>query len=101
MYRKLFATNSDPGALLGRVMLGAVMLPHGLQHAVGLFGGYGFRGTLGWMTDPLGFPAPLAAIAIITELIAPFALILGLGGRVAALGIIGILAGAASTHAPN
>jgi putative oxidoreductase len=98
---KLLATNSDFGALLGRVMLGAVMLPHGLQHAVGMFGGYGFSGTLGWMTDTLGFPAPLAAFAIATELIAPFALILGLGGRLAALGIMGILAGAASTHAPN
>jgi putative oxidoreductase len=101
MYRKVFATNSDFGALLGRVMLGAVMMPHGFQHALGLFGGYGFSGTLAWMTHTLGFPAPLAALAITTELIAPFALILGLGGRLAALGIIGILAGAASTHAPN
>jgi putative oxidoreductase len=101
MYRKLFATNSDFGALLGRVMLGAVMLPHGLQHAVGMFGGYGFSGTLGWMTNTLGFPAPLAALAIATELVAPFALIFGVGGRLAALGIIGIMAGAASTHAPN
>ena len=101
MYRKLFATDTDVGALLGRVMLGAVMMPHGFQHALGLFGGYGFSGTLAWMTDTLGFPAPLAALAIATELIAPFALILGLGGRLAALGIIGIMAGAASTHAPN
>jgi putative oxidoreductase len=101
MYRKLFATDTDVGALLGRVMLGAVMMPHGFQHALGLFGGYGFSGTLTWMTDTLGFPALLAALAIATELIAPFALILGLGGRLAALGIIGILAGAASTHAPN
>ena len=101
MYRKLIATNSDLGALAGRVMLGTIMLPHGFQHALGLFGGYGFSGTLGWMTKTLGFPAPLAAVAIATELIAPFALILGVGGRLAAFGIIGIMAGAASTHAPN
>src|SRR5215213_1990488 len=101
MYRKLIATNSDLGALAGRVMLGAIMLPHGLQHALGLFGGYGFSGTLGWMTTTLGFPAPLAAVAIATELVAPFALILGLGGRLAALGIAGIMAGAITTHAPN
>ena len=101
MYRKLIATNSDLGALAGRVMLGAIMLPHGFQHALGLFGGYGFSGTLGWMTKTLGFPAPLAAVAIATELIAPFALIFGLGGRLASLGIIGIMAGAISTHAPN
>ena len=101
MYRSLIATRHDTGALAGRVILGAIMLPHGLQHALGLFGGYGFSGTLGWMTDTLGFPAPLAALAITVELLAPFALILGLGGRLAALGILGLMLGAASTHVSN
>ena len=101
MFRKLIFTDADYGALAGRVMLGAIMLPHGFQHALGLFGGYGFSGTLGWMTKTLGFPAPLAALAILSELIAPFALIAGLGGRVASLGVIGIMAGAISTHTAN
>ena len=101
MLHKLLSTNRDPGALTARLVLGAIMIPHGLQHALGLLGGYGFSGTLGWMTKTLGFPAPLAAIAIATELIAPFALILGVGGRIASIGIIGLMAGALSTHAPN
>lgn len=101
MIRKLTSTTADTGALAGRLLLGAIMLPHGLQHALGFFGGYGFSGTLGWMTGTLGFPAPLAALAIATELVAPFALLAGLGGRLAALGIIGIMAGAITTHAPN
>jgi putative oxidoreductase len=101
MLRKLIFTDADLGALAGRVMLGVIMLPHGFQHALGLFGGYGFSGTLGWMTKTLGFPGPLAAFAIVTELIAPFALLAGLGGRLAALGIISIMAGALSTHASN
>ena len=101
MYRTLISTNRDHGALLGRVTLGAVLIPHGFQHALGLLGGYGFSGTLGWMTNTLGFPAPLAALAIVTELIAPFALIVGLGGRLAAAGIIGLMIGAMSTHVPN
>ena len=101
MVRRLISTTADTGALAGRLVLGAIMLPHGLQHALGLFGGYGFSGTLGWMTGTLGFPAPLAALAIITELVAPVALLVGLGGRLAALGIIGIMAGAITTHAPN
>ena len=67
MLCKLISTNSDVVALAGRLMLGAIMLPHGFQHALGLFGGYGFAGTLGWMTKTLGFPAPLAAIAIATD----------------------------------
>jgi len=101
MLRKLLSTRSDVGALAARATLGGLMIPHGFQHALGFFGGYGFNGTLGWMTKTLGFPAPLAALAIVTELIAPFALLAGLGGRLAALGIIGLMAGAISTHAPN
>ena len=101
MLRTLISTKADPGTLAARFVLGAIMIPHGLQHALGLLGGYGFGGTLGWMTKTLGFPAPLAAIAIATELVAPFALIIGLGGRLASLGIVGIMAGAITTHAPN
>ena len=96
---RAIATPSDASATVARVALGLVMLPHGMQHALGSFGGYGFSGTFGWMTGTLGFPAPLAALAIITELIAPLLLIAGLGGRAAALGIIGIMAGAITTHA--
>ena len=101
MLRKLLSTNPAAGAIAARIALGAIMIPHGFQHALGLFGGYGFGGTLAWMTKTLGFPVPLAALAIATELIAPFALLLGLGGRLAALGIVGIMAGAITTHAPN
>ena len=101
MIRSLFSTNRDTGALIGRVALGALLVPHGFQHALGLLGGYGFSGTLGWMTNTLGFPAPLAVLAIVTEFLAPFALILGLGGRVAAVGIVGLMVGALSTHVPN
>jgi putative oxidoreductase len=53
------------------------------------------------MTGTLGFPGPLAALALVTELAAPFALLLGLGGRLASLGIVGLMLGAASTHVPN
>jgi len=101
MFRKLISTRPDTGTLVARMTLATIMIPHGFQHALGLFGGYGFGGTLGWMTKTLGFPAPLAALAIVIELIAPFALLLGLGGRLAALGIVGIMAGAITTHAPN
>jgi putative oxidoreductase len=92
------ATPSDASATVARVALGVIMLPHGMQHALGWFGGYGFSATLGWMTGTAGFPAALAALAIVTELVAPLLLIAGLGGRAAALGIIGIMTGAIMTH---
>lgn len=101
MLRPALRTSGRITPLLARVTLGAVMLPHGAQHVLGWFGGYGFAGTLGWMTNTLGFPAPLAVLALVTEITAPFALLLGLGGRVAALGIAGLMLGAASTHVAN
>jgi putative oxidoreductase len=81
--------------------LALILFPHGAQHALGWFGGYGFGGTWHWMVATLGFPAPLAALAIVTESIAPVALLVGLGGRLAAAGIFGLMLGAASTHLPN
>jgi putative oxidoreductase len=101
MLRSLIATRRESAPVVARLVLGLVMFPHGAQHALGWFGGYGFQGTLGWMTDTLGFPASLAALAIVVELLAPIALVLGLGGRLAAAGIIGLMVGAASTHVAN
>lgn len=101
MSARLFDAPPRPALAIARVTLGAVLLPHGLQHALGWLGGYGFHGTLAWMTATLGFPAPLAALAIGTELVAPLLLLLGLVGRAAAAGIVGLMLGAASTHLAN
>lgn len=49
----------------------------------------------------LGFPPPLAALAIVVELLAPLALLVGFASRVAALGLIGLMLGAISTHVAN
>jgi putative oxidoreductase len=101
MLRRVLQTEPDLAPVLARITLGLVLLPHGLQHMVGWLGGYGFNGTLRWMTGTLGFPAPLAALAIVTEFVAPFALMLGFAARPAALGVIGLMLGAASTHLAN
>src|SRR3954470_10779966 len=83
--RRLVATGPDSGATIARLSLAALLFPHGAQHALGWFGGYGFRGTHAWMTHTLGFPSALAALAIVVELVAPFALLVGALGRLAAL----------------
>lgn len=98
---RLLRTTPTPLPTMARLAIGLVLFPHGAQHVLGWFGGYGFHGTLGWMTGTLGFPAPFAVLALVTEISAPFALVLGLGGRVAALGVIGLMLGAASTHLAN
>jgi putative oxidoreductase len=99
--QRLFATDASAAPLAARLALGLILFPHGAQHALGWFGGYGFSGTLGWMTGTLGFPAPLAALAIVTELVAPLALIAGAGGRFAGGLLFFHMAFAASTHLEN
>src|SRR5215831_5004870 len=81
-----------------RLVLAGVLFPHGAQHALGWFGGYGFSGTLGWMTGTLGFPAPLAALGIVTELVAPVLMLLGVGGRATAAALLVHMAFASSPH---
>jgi putative oxidoreductase len=98
---QLAHTRADVAPALARVALAFVLFPHGAQHALGWFGGYGFSGTHAWMTKTLGFPSPLAALAIIVELLAPLALLCGLASRLAALGIAAVMLGAITTHAAN
>jgi putative oxidoreductase len=100
LMERLIRTDADSAMLVLRIALAVILFPHGAQHLLGWFGGYGFAGTHQWMTS-LGFPGPLAALAIITEFFAPFALLAGAGGRMAALGVIGLMLGALSTHVSN
>lgn len=99
---RIVATEDDWAATVARVALGAVMLPHGLQKLFGMFGGYGLTGTMGFLTGQIGLPAPLAALVILIESVGAAALVVGLGGRIAAAGIAAIMAGAVvTTHLAN
>lgn len=77
-----------------RLGLAAVMLPHGLQKSVGLFGGYGWSGTMGFFTETMGMPAPVAATVILTELLGPFLLLAGVAVRPVAAAFVGLMLGA-------
>lgn len=102
LVNKLLATDNDYGALVARVALGLVILPHGAQKALGWFGGYGFNGTMGFFTQQMGIPAPLALLAIAVEFLGALGLITGLFGRVSALGVgITMLVAALMAHLPN
>lgn len=94
MLDKLLATDDSRARFFQRMVLGAVILPHGLQKVFGWFGGYGFDGTLAFFTDTLGVPAPLAVLVILADSLGALALIVGLGTRLAAAGTIATMAGA-------
>jgi putative oxidoreductase len=98
---RLLGTERDPAATVSRLVLGGVLLPHGAQHLLGWFGGYGFAGTYAWMTGSLGIPGPIAAFGIVFEVVGPLMLLLGLGGRAVAAGLAMFMTVAASTHVAN
>jgi putative oxidoreductase len=87
MLKKIVQTNSDTCTLILRVLLGIEFLPHGLQKVFGLFGGYGYTGTMGFFTGTLGIPSLLAFLAIAAEFLGSLGLITGLFTRIAAFGI--------------
>ncbi len=84
-------------ALALRLVLGIVILPHGAQKLLGWFGGYGYRGTMGFFTGTLRIPYAFGLLAIVAESFGALALIAGLLTRPAALGIGVVMAVAALT----
>lgn len=86
MLRKLFITQDSFAPTIVRIALGLVILPHGAQKLLGLFGGYGFSGTMAFMTGTMGIPAVFAFLAIIAEFFGGLGLITGTLTRLSAFG---------------
>ena len=64
----LYTDNSDWGALIARVFLGLVILPHGLQKLLGMFGGYGFSATVEYFYNlSVAEPAGMIAFFLLLE----------------------------------
>lgn len=85
--RKLIQTNNDFAITVTRIALGSMILAHGSQKMLGLFGGYGFSGTMNAMTTQMGIPAFFAFLAILAEFFGGLGLITGTLSRVAAFGV--------------
>jgi putative oxidoreductase len=96
--KKLLATNSgNTTALIARLALGIVVFPHGAQKLLGWFGGYGFEGTMGFLTGTAGLPSFVALLVILIEFFGSLFLIAGFATRLAAVGIIGNFLGVVLT----
>jgi putative oxidoreductase len=88
--------------LILRLTLALVFFPHGAQKVLGWFGGYGFEGTMGFFTSKMGLPYAIALLPVLTEFLAPFALIAGLGTRIAALAVgVDMLVAVLTVHLAN
>jgi len=89
--KKLLSTNSNNwSALIARLALGITVFIHGAQKLFGWFGGYGFEGTMGFLTGQAGLPYIIALLVILIESVAALMVIAGVFTRVAAFGIFGL-----------
>jgi putative oxidoreductase len=97
----LLATSPSWAITVVRVVLGVIFFAHGAQKVLGWFGGYGLKGTTGWLVST-GIPLPVAYAVCFFEFLGGIGLLLGLLTRLAALAVIVVMVGAiARVHWPH
>lgn len=95
MKRKIFSTSDkNVPALVLRITLALVMFPHGAQKLFGWFGGYGWQGTMDYLTNATGTPALLLVIVFLTESIGMLLLFAGFATRIVSALMVVIMTGA-------
>lgn len=78
--------------LLIRLPLGTIMMAHGSQKLLGIFGGQGLTGTLKNFEDNLHIPPIFTLLAIIAEFAGGFGILSGFLTRLSAAGTATVLA---------
>ena len=102
MKNKIFKTNNDWTGLVIRLTIGLILFPHGAQKMLGIFGGYGFSGTMGFFTGTMHLPWLIGFLVIVIEFIGSLSLIVGFASRLwSALIIIEMLGAVITTHLNN
>jgi len=102
MFRNLMATQPRVSLLLLRLMLGAVMFPHGAQKVLGWWGGNGLNATIQGFTTHMGIPLVFAWLSVAAEFLGSLGLIAGLLTRVAAFGVgVNMVVAAVMVHVRN
>lgn len=96
--KKVFETDQNKAIAILRIILGIVLFPHGAQKLLGWFGGYGFNGTMGFLTGAAGLPWILAFLVIFIEFFGALALILGFATRIVAFGVTALFIGIVFTN---
>jgi putative oxidoreductase len=92
MLRKLLSTPNDPTLTLARIILAVIFFAHGSQKMFGFFGGRGVAGTVEIFQQTMGIPAPLTILAMTAEVFGAAGLFLGLLSRIAAMGVLVVVA---------
>jgi putative oxidoreductase len=88
---------------LVRIVVGALLVPHGAQKLFGWFGGYGLEATGQFFGTQLGMNPGIvfAFLAGFVEFFGGLALVFGLLTRTAAIGVAVLMAVALTVHVPK
>jgi putative oxidoreductase len=96
--KKLLSTNANNWmALVARLALSITIFPHGAQKLLGWFGGYGYNGSMGFLTGQMHLPLIIALLVILTEFFGSLLLLFGFLTRIAAFATLVSFLGALFT----
>lgn len=102
MKTKVFYTNNDWTGTIIRLATAIVLLPHGAQKLLGMFGGFGFTGTMEYLTETVHLPWIVAFLVIFIEFFGSLSLMVGFASRIwAILTIILMLGIIMTSHIHN
>jgi putative oxidoreductase len=102
MKRLIFGTNNDWTSLITRLTIGLILFPHGAQKMLGLFGGYGFSGTMNFFTETVHLPWIIGFLVIVIEFIGSLSLVAGFSSRIwSAIIIIQMIGIILTSHIDN
>lgn len=93
MKELLFQSQSGWAGLVLRIAAASVMFPHGAQKLMGWFGGYGFKGTMGYFTQTVGLPWLIGFLVIVLEVFGSLAILAGVGTRLWAIALAIVVIG--------
>ena len=96
--KKLLSTNANNWmALIARLAVSITIFPHGAQKLLGWFGGYGYNGSMGFLTGQMHLPWIIALLVILTEFFGSLLLLFGFLTRIAAFATLVSFLGALFT----
>lgn len=93
MKKLLFSTNNDWVGFILRLTVGLIIWPHGAQKLLGMFGGGGFEGTMGFFTGMLHLPWIVGFLVILIEFFGSLLIVAGFATRAWAVAMIGLFTG--------
>ncbi|WP_188316186.1 DoxX family protein [Chitinophaga agrisoli] len=88
LINRITATEPNTVPFILRIVFAIVLWPHGAQLLLGLFGGYGFSGTMQYFTTQAGLPSLIAFLVIFIEFFGSLFILFGLFTRLVAVASI-------------